>query len=78
MVKMKGIIKNDSAYSVDQKEGGFVFRIKVGEYEKGVLVKNITDDAAGKFLSVLADNGVEPGHLFDVAQDYDFAEISAV
>lgn len=75
---MKGIIKNDSEYSMDQKDVGFLFRIREGEYEKAVLIKNITDDAAVKFLSVLVDNGVEPGHLFDVAQDYDFAEISAV
>lgn len=74
--KMHDIIRKDLSYMSDKKDGGFIFKIRESECEKTVFVKNITDAAAEKFLSMIKENGVEPVHLFDIAQDYDFAEIT--
>lgn len=73
---MRKIIKSDTEYIMEEGNDGFIFIIRENEYEKAVVVGEITVAAAEKFLNVLADNDVLPGHLLPVAEDHDFATIT--
>ena len=67
---------NGTSYTMEEREDGFIFTIREGDYERSLVIGEITKDAAEKFFNVLAENEVLPGHLLPVAEDHDFAALS--
>ncbi len=67
---------NNTEYTMEEREDGFIFKIREGDYERSLVIGEITKTAAEKFFNVLVDNEVLPGHLLPVAEDHDFAAMS--
>lgn len=72
MMKMVG----NTSYTMEERKDGFIFTIREGDYERSLVIGEITKTAAEKFFNVLVENEVLPGHLLPVAEDHDFAAMS--
>lgn len=75
---MKTLTKNGIIYIMEEGKEEFVFTVCENGYKRALSVKSITSSAAEGFYHFLAENGIAPGHLAAVAEDYDFVEISVV
>lgn len=73
---MKTVTKEGIIYETNKENGEFFFTIREEGVKREIVAKNITDESARSFYECLVENDVRPEHLSDVAEDFDFVNIS--
>lgn len=77
MVTLRKMI-NGTDYTMEEREDGFIFTIREGDYERALVIGEITGASAERFFNVLVENEVLPGHLLPVAEDFEFATVKTI